>query len=78
MSLNRFKVLSHTCLIVYFVLYRQILTNADQNIYQRNINTWHMTVIQTPTVPTPRARFTAPVIRDIQEMESHVLVSCCC
>jgi hypothetical protein len=34
----------------------------------------HTTVMLMPTVPTPRARSTVPVIRDTREMESRVLV----
>ena len=43
---------------------------------------WHLTTVTTITIvtlmqtaQTPRARFTAPVIRDIQETGSCVLVS---
>ena len=43
--------------------------------WQNSMSTTTITVTTTPTVRTRKGRFTAPVIRDIQEMGSCVLVS---
>ena len=59
----------------YNVFPRQISTSAIQKNYQQITVNLHITVTLMLTVPTQRDRFTVLVIRDIQEMESPVLVS---
>ena len=49
--------------------------NASSHHLHYITNTTHITVTWMLTVPTPRDRSTVPVIRDIQETESRVLVS---
>ena len=43
-------------------------------LYLLNMPTLPITVMETPTVPTPMDHFTARVIRDTLEMEFCVLV----